>query len=272
MMSESVEDKSSERFFWRLHGLKGAFANEKSNNELVLNVSDKNTWNQNMEQMKDWFWPLIKEAYERSDEEVNRQLQITFENVDKVIIEHSGSEVVGFCCLESHSADKTVGIIRDVIVRKDKQGTGIGKDLYTALFSEKQYDAIISATTTLAAEINRFNVGETMGFESFYGTMGTGRADVERLRERDTEYLQATNVLAPNQAQIPPEYKGLVLTNEDYIPRLNKKEVESLMQPDLKAEAEKILKLQEMFDERPYNNPQVVAGHLISIRQKNRRK
>lgn len=268
MVNESVENKSSESFLWRMHSLKGAFANEMPNNEVVLTVADKGAWNQNMEQLKDRFWPLIKEAYERSDEEVERQLQITFENVDKVFIKHADSKVLGFCCMESHPSDESVGIIRDIIVRKDMQGTGIGKELYASLFSEPKYDAIISATTTLAAEINRFNVGDTKGFKSFYGTMGTGDPEVERLRAFNTDYLRATDVLVPNQARIPDGYEGLVLTKEEYVPRLDKEEVEKMADGPLKDEGRKILELQAMFDERKYDIQPVVAGHLISIRKK----
>ncbi|MBI5456610.1 GNAT family N-acetyltransferase [Candidatus Kaiserbacteria bacterium] len=269
-------EKPAAESFWKLHGLKGAFVNETSAQDAILSVSNKGEWDKNLSKLQSLFWPLIKEVYSRSDEEVARQLEITFENVDKVFIKTDGSKILGFLCIEK-GAPK-VAIIRDVIVRKEFQNSGIGKELYASLFAEPEFDAVISATTTLAAEINRFNVGNENGFDSFYGTMGTGNPEVERLRALDTDYLAKTDVLSEDQSLLPSDSSGFVLTKGDYIPRLESAEVTELRERARKQsiprqiveQADKILGLQRDLDEKlGKNKAPVVAGHLISIRRQN---
>ena len=276
-MSQELE-KPQSLAFWKLHNLKGAFVNETSGGA-TLTIQDKQKWNEGIPQMQELFWSLIKEAYERTDEEVGRQLQISFENVHKIFIKTDGTKVLGFLCVENVKSDPSVAIIRDVIVRKELQNKGLGKELYASLFSQPEYRAVISATTTLAAEMNRFNVGNTNGFESYYGTMKSDNPDaqkkIERLRELDTEYLKDAKVLADGQSlvELNGKYKGLVLTTEDYIPRLSPEEVATMPDGPLKEQGELIIAVQKRLDDQlGKDKAPVVAGHLISIRQENRRK
>ncbi|TSC85898.1 MAG: hypothetical protein G01um10148_806 [Parcubacteria group bacterium Gr01-1014_8] len=249
----------------KLENFKGA-SMDISSASLVLTVKDKEMWNENIVQLKDLFWPLIKEAYDRDEAEFERQLQITFESVDKVFIKTSDSRVLGFCCIERDASDASVAILRDIIVGKEHQQKGIGKDLYTTIFSEPSFNSIISASTTLAAIMSRIAVGKTKGFTTYYGTTGTGIAEVERLRKLDIDYLSRTDVLAPDQSLLPSGNEGLVLTDEDYILRMKTADIARLPNGNIKNQAEKIFALQTSLDERLGSNAPIVGGHLISIK------
>ena len=274
----------------RFRSLEGAQCNALSESDFVLAVDDAERWNASIEQMKD-FWPLIKEAYRRDDSELSRQLAISFENVDKVFIKTKGSDIAGFCCIERHKQDPSVVILRDVIVQEQYQGSDIGENLYGALFSEDGAESVVSATTrpgtdinavtsttnTIPAIMHRFRAGARKGFDTYYGDMGDGDPEVERLRGLDTEYLRTTNVLVQEAAE---GHRGIVVVTTDYIPPLRIEDAEKMearaaqegpgkeIFQALASQARTIIALQKTLDESKGAGSAVIAGHLVSIKRK----
>lgn len=246
-----------------LQSLKGAELVGLTPTDFALNVTDPAEWDANIRQLADAFWPLIKEAYDRPDEELERQLQLTFENAKNVYVRLEEDLIVGFCSLGQHDVDPKVGIVRDIIVAAAKRGNGLSRDLYSLMFSQHAYDAMIGVSVTLAAIKMRIATSEKHGFRGYYGSMGSGDPEVERLRKLNDEYMLAKRMSV--EQRLPPGNEGFVLLQADVLPPLHHEDTARLdPSSPLFSEARRILELQ-----RGYADGQslTVAGHLINVRK-----
>lgn len=250
-----------------LRNLKGADIIQLTPTEFAIDITNPEKWNKNITQLKKEFWGLIKEAYNREDNELERQLQLTFENTKNVYALTNSEQIIGFCSIEQHNLDPKVGIVRDIIIEKKERGKGLSKDLYSLMFSQHKYDAFIGVSVNFAAIKTRIATSKQYGYSNYYGSMGSGNPEIERLRKLNEEYMLSKRLFA--NEKLPKGNDGFILLETDVLPPLTKEDIAQLDPlSDLYNQAQEILELQKNY----YKNDQpfaTVAGHLINIREKN---
>ncbi|MBI4239791.1 GNAT family N-acetyltransferase [Candidatus Uhrbacteria bacterium] len=256
-------DNAWEQLEAHLRLLRGAEVRRVSDNSLAITILQHDDWNKHIKQLKDHFWPLIKEAYQREDDELERQLRIDFENAKKVYCEINNGMVIGFCSIEQDSNDTTLGIVRDIIVQENERGKKIGEKLYSCLFSDQEWNAVIGASLNFAAIKTRIRVSEQHGYKGYYGPQGTGNELVEKLRRRNLEYMTHEDLIAELPV-LPPHDEGYVFLKPDVLLPFDPKDLEKLdSHSEFYSIAQEILRLQELVGQDV-----TVAGHLINVRQR----
>ncbi len=194
----------------RLKSLIGAEVEKLSESAFVITVLNQDDWNENILQLKDFFWPLIKDAYKREEDELERQLSIDFENAKKVYIERGIAGLKGFCSIEQYAKDPSIGIVRDIIVEEKERGKGIGEKLYTSLFANHEFKAVIGVSLNFGAIKTRIKVSEKYGYKGYYGPQGGGDTAVEYLRGVNNEYMSHESLLDESVGP-PPSWRRLGL-------------------------------------------------------------
>ncbi len=261
---ESLDRSSREGILNQLQALKGAEVSKLSEFEYRVGVTDKEAWDMSLKQLG-IFSPLLKDAYGWDDSQLDRQLEITLKHVDAVFVITDGARIVGLTSIERHPTDVAVVVIREIVVAQDVRGTGKGKALYERIFAEPKLNAVISATANPAAVANRMTVAGGHGFETYWGNMGSGNPEVERLRGLDMQYLQDGAVLADQT--LPPGEEGFALVHTEYVPPIEEKSVQRLdPASEVYAQGQRMLELQKQYAGADGRPTCVVVGHLISVR------
>ncbi len=261
---ESLDRPSVGGIEGQLGKLRGATVQKVSESDYRVDVTDKESWNTSLSQLK-LFSPLLKDAYGWDDSDLDRQLEITLKGVDIVFVITDRERIVGFTSIEHHPADAAVVVIREIVVARDMRGMGKGRELYERIFSEPQLNAVISATANPAAVASRMKVAGKLGFQTYWGNMGSGDPSVERLRGLDTEYLRREAVLADEK--LPPGNEGFALVHTEYVPPIEEESVRRLNPAsEVYAQGQRMLELQKQYAGADGRPEYVVVGHLISVR------
>lgn len=258
-----MDDGALDRLETALRLLKGAEIERRSDDSLVITILNVDDWNDHILQLKEYFWPLIKEAYRREDDELERQLRIDFENAKKIYCHVKNGKVIGYCSVEQDRDDASLGIVRDIIVQKKEQGKRIGEKLYSDLFSDQEWNAVVGVSVNFAAIKTRIRVSERHGYKGYYGSQGTGNEIVERLRKKNLKYMTNEDLIA-ELPTVPSHDQGYVFLKSDVLPPLDQNDLEKLNQDsEFHKIAQELLRLQGLVGSKV-----TVAGHLINVRQR----
>lgn len=107
--------------------------------------------------------PIIKALIEANPDTIlSRPDEELSTLVDNFWVAEHGSEVVGCCCLEVYSPK--IAEIRTVIVRRDKQGLGIGAALVKVAAAEADRQQIreVMVVTSSPEYFNKLGFGECL--------------------------------------------------------------------------------------------------------------
>lgn len=261
-----MDERDADRLEADLRLLKGGEVERISPDSLVITILNTDDWNDHIVQLKEFFWPLIKEAYQREDNELERQLRIDFENAKKIYCQIKDGRVIGYCSIEQDRKDASLGIVRDIIVREKERGRKIGEKLYTLLFSDQHWDAVVGVSVNFAAIKTRIRVSQHYGYKGFYGSQGTGTEVIEQLRKKNLEYMIHEDLIAELPA-VPPHDQGYVFLKSDVLLPFDQNDLERLNQDsEFYQIAQELLHLQGLVGSNV-----TVAGHLINMRSENKK-
>lgn len=261
-MLQNMDDGITDRLEADLRLLKGAEVERISPDSLVITILNTDDWNEYILQLKGYFWPLIKEAYQRKEDELERQLRIDFENAKKVYCQVKDGKVIGYCSIEQDEKDASLGIVRDIIVQQNEQGKRIGEKLYSSLFSDQEWNAVIGVSVNFAAIKTRIRVSEQHGYKGYYGSQGTGSEVIEELRKKNLEYMTHEDLIAELSA-VPPHDQGYVFLKSDVLPPFDQNDLGKLDQnSNFYLIAQELLRLQGLVGSHA-----TAAGHLINVRK-----
>lgn len=235
--------------------------------ELVLHITNKKLWQENLSLLMNDFGKLIFEEYEGEKflptnkghlSRAEKQLEFTFYEADKIYLLTDKLKVAGLLCVGylNHSSKNTV-IILEIFVSPEYRNQGVSNKLASLLFTDKSIKTALCYTKNPAAVKSIINAATKNNFQSYFGSMCKDNPKIIKFYNKTLNFYKKEGSNSNKPAPTGFMYlKGELNINTPFRP----KEAKFDKNNPLQKEFDTILKLQE-------NQKDVAVGILVNTKQ-----